>query len=313
MLFYPSLGTRDPTVQDIQAIVLSFTQGNFPFDFSLLDPDNVNIYNSATRNCTLVTFVPKPGVRLSRHYFFPRDFIRGSTVLRILYYDVQIQRYKKEVAPSTVKAYLPVNAPEVITSDIQTHILDLVLSGRVTLKSAFQFHRSQQLLRQEIHMRTFQPRTVTSIWLWGDSGVGKTARVSAQFPEAYVKYSFDHFFDGYTGQDVIVFHEVPLYLFRGESNKALVEEIKNWTDPHNQTRLLPVKSSSVPAKHTLFIFTSNASLDDCIASLPPASQEALRRRITTIHITLEDQVYATRSDVTRRFIAFPTLKSILAK
>lgn len=208
---------------------------------------------------------------------------------------------------------LPDNDPRAHEKRIHDSVYDLVMSRQLPIKGVYAHFRGQQLLKQIHHSRNAPTiRSVTPVWITGPSGIGKTARITSEFPDAYIKYSYDHFFDGYDGQDVIVFHEMPKYLLDPKDSKNLIQDFKNWTDPNNTTKLLPVKGSSVPAKHTIFIFTSNVSLEEMLYQMTYDDASALRRRIIPMNITSVADSYAIYHPVTRRTILLPSLVSIQA-
>lgn len=98
---------------------------------------------------------------------------------------------------------------------------------------------------------------------WGAPGAGKSRYAHTTYPDAY--HCIDNkeaWFDGYDGQDAVIFDD-----FQGLIPRAhILKLLDRW--PHR----MPIKGGFVPIKATKFIFTSNS---------PPTAMydEAFMRRL----------------------------------
>lgn len=63
------------------------------------------------------------------------------------------------------------------------------------------------------------------MWLYGESGVGKTHWARANFPESYLK-SLDANWDWYRGQSVVIVEDMDVF------HKSLGKQFKDWGDKY---------------------------------------------------------------------------------
>lgn len=103
--------------------------------------------------------------------------------------------------------------------------------------------------------------------LWGKSGTGKTRMVAECFPEAYWKPK-SKWWDGYTGQEVVIFDEFYSWIPLDELLRVL-----DWYPLQ-----LEIKGGSVMMTTSVFVFTSNVDPMDWYAKLPMFRRKALHRR-----------------------------------
>lgn len=230
-----------------------------------------------------------------------------------IYWGCKTAKVRKEsLVAGTI--YLPSNDTHraLMLKYLHTNVLDLVFSNTVNFRSASAWYRSQQLLRQEWHVRKAPSvRLVSSFWICGPAGIGKTLRVTHAFPGAFVKVGTDHFFDGYDMHKTIVVHELNENTFDPDNKNNLVQHYKNWTDPYNVGKLLPVKGSFTPAAYSLFIVTSNTTLRGAVSKLSLDEQRAFKRRFTEVNIHSPAQEITSRHRTTGRWLAMSSLLSIL--
>nr|WAE43030.1 MAG: replication associated protein [Cressdnaviricota sp.] len=114
------------------------------------------------------------------------------------------------------------------------------------------------------------------ICFWGDTGTGKSRRAWGEAGmEAYSKDPRSKFWDGYTGQNHVVFDE-----FRGGID---VSHVLRWLDRYPCR--VEVKGSSRPLEATKIWFTSNVDPRSWYPDLDPATLDALMRRLTVTHFS----------------------------
>lgn len=91
------------------------------------------------------------------------------------------------------------------------------------------------------------------LWIYGESGSGKTRTVRAAYPDAYLKPR-TKWWDGYQGEDVVLCDDVDKF------NVALGGSFKDWADfcPF----IGEIKGTSVQIRPKKFIVTSQYRIED---------------------------------------------------
>lgn len=139
--------------------------------------------------------------------------------------------------------------------------------------------QTRQTLLAEVNKDKWRDLTVT--YLWGDSGAGKTCSVMEQYgySNIYRITDYAHPFDGYKGQDVVVFEE-----FR---SNLLVGDMLNYLDGYPVE--LPCRYANKVACYTKVYIISNIPLEQQYPNVQTDSPEtwaAFRRRIHHVqHMT----------------------------
>ena len=94
-------------------------------------------------------------------------------------------------------------------------------------------YRNLQAIRKDHTPQVDNLADVCGIWIYGESGVGKTRLITKLYPDAYLK-RMNKWYDGYNGEDVIVLDDLdPSHSFMGYELKKLADrycflaEIKN--------------------------------------------------------------------------------------
>lgn len=90
----------------------------------------------------------------------------------------------------------------------------------------------------------------TCLWLWGESGSGKTRYATTTYPDHYKKLA-NKWWDGYVDQKVVILDDLPK-----KTAEALNYHLKLWADPWNNNPG-EVKGGMAMAKYDVFIVTSN--------------------------------------------------------
>lgn len=94
--------------------------------------------------------------------------------------------------------------------------------------------------------------TVCGLWIYGDTGTGKTHSVVMQHPDRYIK-PLNKWWDGYQGEDVVHLDEVA-----PDHAKWMAPFLKKWADrwPFDAE----TKGSAIQIRPRLVVVTSNYSL-----------------------------------------------------
>lgn len=108
--------------------------------------------------------------------------------------------------------------------------------------------------------------------LWGPTGTGKTRSAYESCPDPYFVVMPGQWWDGYTGQDTIIFDD-----FYGQIKMA---DMLRYLDGYPIQ--LPVKGAFVWAKWTRVWITSNTHPDTWYPSVPEETRAAFRRRISEV-------------------------------
>lgn len=93
--------------------------------------------------------------------------------------------------------------------------------------------------------------TTRGVWVWGESGSGKSSYVRDTYGEYYDK-SQSKWWDGYTGQKTVLLDD--------HDNPCLGHYLKRWADHYPCTG--ETKGACVPLVHERFVVTSNHSIED---------------------------------------------------
>ena len=138
---------------------------------------------------------------------------------------------------------------------------------------------ARQTLLQDKYKDTWRSLNVT--YLWGDTGAGKTRSVMETYgySKVYQVTNYDHPFDGYKGQDVIIFEE-----FR---SSLRIDDMLKYLDGY--PLMLPCRYADKVACYTKVFIISNISLEQQYPNVQvdnPETWAAFRRRIHDVmHMT----------------------------
>lgn len=144
--------------------------------------------------------------------------------------------------------------------------------------------QARQTLLEERYKNEFRKLQVT--YIWGDSGAGKTRSVMERYgyPNVYRVTDYAHPFDGYKGQDVVIFEE-----FRGS---LTVADMLNYLDGYPVE--LPCRYANKVACYTKVYIITNIPLEQQYPNVQldsPGTWDAFLRRIhSQTHMTKEYQL-----------------------
>lgn len=121
---------------------------------------------------------------------------------------------------------------------------------------------------------------VCGLWIWGDSGTGKTHVVAATYPDRYLK-PISKWWDGYQGEDVVHLDEIcPMHTI------WIPHFLKKWADkwPFDAE----VKGGAMQIRPKKFIVTSNYSIAEM--GFNETDLPAILRRFTEIRKTRDQNI-----------------------
>lgn len=113
-------------------------------------------------------------------------------------------------------------------------------------------------------------------WLWGPPGTGKTHYARTEFSSIFYIKPQNKWFDGYTGQKVIVLDDLD------KGGTCLGHYLKIWADKWACTG--EVKGGTVNLQHEHFVVTSNYSIEELWFE-DEEMVSAIRRRFKVKHFT----------------------------
>lgn len=131
----------------------------------------------------------------------------------------------------------------------------------------------------------FEYHTTRGIWIWGQTGVGKSRIVREH--ASLVGYrlfskSQNKWFDGYDGEEIIMIDDFDL---RGD---CLDHYLKIWTDRYACSG--EVKGSTVQLRHYEFIVTSNFPIAELFKDVPEVTLNAILRRFRVVYMSSYESV-----------------------
>lgn len=127
-----------------------------------------------------------------------------------------------------------------------------MLEVAMECKSSYiRYHRGLQAFKNLVHGS--KPRDLKEngpeVWIfWGDSGSGKTKRAFENWPDAYVKLTNGKWWDGYEGQETVIFDD-----FKGSS--LSLHDFQRVIDRYPLR--VETKGGTVELQATRYVFTSN--------------------------------------------------------
>jgi len=115
---------------------------------------------------------------------------------------------------------------------------------------------------------------VRGTWIWGPPGTGKSHHARLINPNSTYLKPQNKWFDGYTGQDVILLDDL--------DTGMLGHYLKIWADKYACTG--ETKGGTINLRHTKFVVTSNYPISYFFPEDPEMCQ-AVERRFKQIHLT----------------------------
>jgi hypothetical protein len=125
--------------------------------------------------------------------------------------------------------------------------------------------------------------SLDNIWIWGESGVGKSKWVRDTYPVFYTK-PMSKWWDGYQHEEVVCLDD-----FAPEHAKFLTYHLKIWADHY--VIQAEVKGGMLRIRPKVFVITSQFSPEDCWPSDSKEDREnraAIRRRFRVVHLVRSD-------------------------
>lgn len=182
------------------------------------------------------------------------------------------ERYKKAQA----KEAKPVERmAQIIEANPELSYYELLLRDPSLFGGVYSQTAKDLIYANKLKKQTGSSRDIEVTYIYGKTGVGKSRYIAENFnrKEVYRVTNTKHPFDGYSGQDVLVFEE-----FSGQFS---IEEMLNWLDRYWID--LPARYENKPALYTKVFVLTNIPFGDLYRDVQknnPEQFNALRRRFT---------------------------------
>lgn len=158
-------------------------------------------------------------------------------------------------------------------------VADMIKDGKTSNDIFDQYPSTYMKFHRGINdaiIRVQEPYTHTQtrgVWIWGPPGTGKSHAARNFDEDLYVKPQ-SKWWDGYNGQSTVLLDDL--------DTSVLGHYLKIWTDKWSCTG--ETKGGTVHLRHTLFIVTSNYSIEQLWPN-DVSMQQAIARRFRVFHKT----------------------------
>lgn len=137
------------------------------------------------------------------------------------------------------------------------------------------FYNSIKTIAKDYAQRPPDADSTTGIWIYGDSGCGKSRYARTAYPDFYLK-GIHKWWDSYQGQESVIIEDVD------PSHSFIAYHLKIWADRYSFQG--ECKGSAIMLRPQHIVVTSQYSIDQ--VWMDQETRDALHRRFKCIHMTV---------------------------
>lgn len=279
----PAPKTRDQRSRSYTIVINNYTDDDKKRidDYCSANPEVYLIYGheiaptTGTPHLQGYVHLPKPQTMVTVHKWLPRAGLKvckGNAA--------QNTTYASKDATDIVTYGTPPKSQQQVQKDKASRFIELAKLGdfatiEVEMPGKYaQMYRTMHQIHTDFMVKPADLDAVCGIWIFGESGSGKTTAARTEYGAYYSKPA-NKWWDGYQGEDTVIIEDLD------PNHKCLGHHLKLWTDKWSFPA--EVKGGMRCLRPKRVIITSQYSIDE-IWPEEQATIEALTRRCKLIHM-----------------------------